>query len=116
MVVVVIFLTVVAPLTVPVLMGWPPLVVGVPVFPFSGLTVGEGLGDIDGVGVAEAMGVGLVLGVGNILENKPLTPRKLTTPTATNITTVNRPTINCFICPILYATLSNIIYIVYIGT
>ncbi len=103
-VVVVTFLVVVvAPLTDPFVIGWPPLVVGT----MDGAGVALGLGETEGVGVDEARGVGLTLAVGNTLENKVLTPRNVATPTITRIMTVKRPTINCFICPILYATLSN---------
>ena len=111
-VVVTVLVVVEAPLTVPVclgvvvLMGRPPLVVGV-VEPRSSLS--SGMGVATGVAEAEGDGVAEDEGVGELknLVMREVVPLKVKNPTMAKMMIAMTPAKNDFIYPILYTKESN---------
>jgi hypothetical protein len=88
------------PLTVPVLMGSPPLVVGM----YDGSGVALGFGVVDGVGTIEGEVDGVAEGDGNKPAIKPVVALNVKNPTMPRAIIVRSPAINDFICPIEYHT------------
>jgi hypothetical protein len=88
------------PLTAPVLMGSPPLVVGMD----EGSGVVLGFGVAVEVGTIEGMADGLAEGDGNKPAIKPVVALNVKNPTMPRAIIVRSPAINDFICPIEYHT------------